>query len=288
VTLRIIVSIMLAATPLLAQGGGGMTRPGSELPPGLGQASSLVQRFFDHLRLNGDQTDAAEEALTAAAQEAGPMVEDMLGLRRQWANAEWQGDAAGIRASFEAYGKVATAMVALEADAFAKINAVLQPNQQERAAEAFDIMAGILVPPPPPFPLFAGERGGPRVESRPRLQIFRDVLSLNGDQRDAFRDILDQGYEEAAPIREGLASARTALGAAIIEQKSQQEIDAAVDAYAAQATAMTGAEMKALATLLEPLSAEQRQQGFQNAFYLVRTIFLGDEKWDEIPPVRMY
>jgi Spy/CpxP family protein refolding chaperone len=130
--------------------------------------------------------------------------------------------------------------------------------------------------------------GVAQVETRGRLQILTDVLTLDGEQRKQVKTLLDAAYKEAAPIRAELTKTRTALAAAVQGGKSEAEIDAATKAYAAQVTAMTGVEMKALAQILSPLSPEQRKQGTAPSFYLMRGIFLDDKKWDEIPEGRSY
>lgn len=138
-----------------------------------------------------------------------------------------------------------------------------------------------------------GSRGGsgggvPTVETRSRLEILTDALTLDKDQKKAVRDLLDGAYKSAAPIRAELKRARAALGAAVIGGKPQADIDAAAKDYATQVAAMTEIEMRALAQLLTPLKAEQRAVGTMPAFYLMRGMFLDDKKWDEIPEIREY
>jgi Spy/CpxP family protein refolding chaperone len=127
-----------------------------------------------------------------------------------------------------------------------------------------------------------------QVETRGRLQILTDVLALDNDQKKQVKTILDTAHKGAAPIRAELAKTRAALAAAVQGNQGDAAIEAAAKTYAAQVSAMTAAEMKALAEILSPLKPEQRQQGTSPAFYLMRGIFLDDRRWDEIPPVRMY
>ena len=125
-------------------------------------------------------------------------------------------------------------------------------------------------------------------EIRSRMEILTDVLTLDNDQRKQVRAVLDAAHKGAAPIRAALVKARTALGAAIVVNSAPTTIDAAVKDYATHATAMTEAEMKALTQVLAPLSPEQRKQGTQAAFFLMRGIFLDDRRWDEIPEGKSY
>ena len=140
-----------------------------------------------------------------------------------------------------------------------------------------------------------GGRGGggsgpavPGAEVRSRLEILSDVFTLDKDQRRAVKDTLDASHKNAAPIRAGLKKTRTDLAAAVQAGKPQEEIDAGAKAYGAQAALMAEAEMTALAAVLTPLQADQRKQGTNHAFNLMRGIFLDDDKWDEIPEKKGY
>jgi len=53
----------------------------------------------------------------------------------------------------DAYTGVCAQMTVIEADAFGKVYATLKPNQQKNAAQAFELMGGLLMPVP------AGGRG---------------------------------------------------------------------------------------------------------------------------------
>lgn len=136
-----------------------------------------------------------------------------------------------------------------------------------------------------------GGRGGgsnaPSGDLRSRMDILSDTFTLDKDQKKQIKATLDEEYKAGAPIRAALKTARAALYAALAGGQSA-EIDKAIQAYAAQATAMTDLEMRALAHILTPLRAEQRAQGTMGAFYLMRSIFLDDKKWDEVPKVREY
>ena len=123
-----------------------------------------------------------------------------------------------------------------------------------------------------------------------RLETLEADFKLTKDQKKAVKGILDEAHKGAAPTREALSRTRTALAAAIVAGKGQPDIDAAVNAYAEQAAAMTAVEMKALAQVMESLDKDQRanQAGVRSAFFLMRGIFLDNKKWDEVPDARAY
>jgi 2-hydroxychromene-2-carboxylate isomerase len=64
-----------------------------------------------------------------------------------------------LKKSMDAYTSVAAQVTGLETKAFAKVCATLKPNQQAKAASAFELMAGLFIAP-------AGGAGGGRGGGR--------------------------------------------------------------------------------------------------------------------------
>jgi Spy/CpxP family protein refolding chaperone len=126
--------------------------------------------------------------------------------------------------------------------------------------------------------------GGPMTMEFSRLETLTQSFKLTKDQKDKVKELFDEAQKNAAPMREGLAGTRTAISTAIQGGKSQADVDAAVKDYAAQATAMTALEMKALGRMLQLLDKEQgaNAAAVQNAFFMIRGMFLS-KKWDIIP-----
>jgi Spy/CpxP family protein refolding chaperone len=126
--------------------------------------------------------------------------------------------------------------------------------------------------------------GGQMTIELSRLGLLTQAFKLTKEQKDKVKALFDDAQTSAAPVRDGLARSRAAIAAAIQGGKSQAEIDDAVKGYAAQATAMTELEMKALARMLQTLDKEQagNAAAVQNAFFMVRGMFLS-KKWDVIP-----
>jgi len=135
-----------------------------------------------------------------------------------------------------------------------------------------------------------GGGGGGMVAASNRLDILTTVFTLDKDQKNKVKTILDDGYKSAAPIRGQLTTARAAIAAAIQASKPQAEIDKLVHDYAAQVTAMTSAEMKSLADITRGLNEDQKTNtsAMQSALYLMRGMYINDKKWNITPDGRGY
>jgi heavy-metal resistance protein len=136
-----------------------------------------------------------------------------------------------------------------------------------------------------------GGGGGTGGSAPPnRLDTLVTFLTLDKDQKNKAKAILDTAHKGAAPIRDQLSQSRTAIMAAIQAGKSQAEIDAAVKDYAAAAAAMAEAETKALAEIARGLTEQQRvnSAATQSALSLMRSIFLDAKKWNTVPDGRGY
>src|SRR5436190_17301981 len=102
------------------------------------------EKLIDKLKLDG-KTQAPEVRLVLmdASREAAPVGQKLLELRQRLINLELQQKTDEIAAAGEAYTAAAAEMAAIEARTFAKIYAMLKPNQQPNAPQAFAIMAGM-------------------------------------------------------------------------------------------------------------------------------------------------
>jgi len=132
-----------------------------------------------------------------------------------------------------------------------------------------------------------GEFGGYKLS---RLEILTNDFGLNKDQKKAVKALLDDTHKGAAPTRDALLNAHTAIGAAIAADKGQAEVDAAVKQYGQQAAAMAALEMKTLAQLMTQLEPVQRGNGsaVRSAFFLLRGAFIDPKKWDAPPGTQGY
>lgn len=103
------------------------------------------ERFADKLKLdNKTQVPQVAEIFNAAATEAGPVGRELLQLRQRLLNVELSGQADQLQPALDAYTEASARMSAIEAATFAKVYALLEPKQQSRAPEAFELMAGFF------------------------------------------------------------------------------------------------------------------------------------------------
>jgi hypothetical protein len=130
-----------------AQGrGGGQEFP----PPSIGGTQTPFEQFADRLDLDRrTQFQEAEKIFVDASRQAPPIAQQMQQLRVRLVNAEIERNDAEIKTVLSEYRAVAARMAELEAQTFAKVHALLKPNQTKNATEAFALIAGVFIPPPP-------------------------------------------------------------------------------------------------------------------------------------------
>jgi hypothetical protein len=115
--------------------------------PRAAQRQTKAELFMEKLKLNKDQKEEAVKILSEAAQKARPLANQILNGRQQIAMSYMQKKSdEEMKPLMDAYTSVCAQMTAAEADAFGKIYAILKPNQQKSAAQAFELMAGMFVP----------------------------------------------------------------------------------------------------------------------------------------------
>ena len=149
---RLLLAALLAAAMAYAQRGGGRgSGMGGDESGGMSmmrvQQPTKAQLLADKLKLDKEQKQELQNILMAAVEEAGPLRTQIGNARVQLAGAiiEGKGDEA-VKQAQGAYSALAAQMTGVEAKAFAKIYAMLKPNQQAKAAQGFEVMAGIFQP----------------------------------------------------------------------------------------------------------------------------------------------
>jgi hypothetical protein len=169
---RLVLTAMMATTLAFAQGGGGMGDDmggtGGRGGGGMGDDTGAMPRmqrqapfdiFAEHLKLNKDQKTEALTVLGDALKESGPLRQQLMQAKLDIAKAMLGGASADdLKKTMDTYTSVATQLTGLETKAFAKVCATLKPNQQGKAASAFELMAGMFIAPAGG----AGGRGGGR------------------------------------------------------------------------------------------------------------------------------
>jgi Spy/CpxP family protein refolding chaperone len=282
-----VLALILAAatvlpTPALAQRGGGAS---SGAPPM--RANTPFEDFVEELRLDDkSQVPAVQQVMIDGAKGATALVTELFQARQTLLNLELTNKPADKPAALQAYVAGATKMAAAEAATFAKVYALLRPNQQSRAPGGFTQMAGFFFPEANPGQAGRGASGG----ALGRLDIFTNLFALDGDQKKEIRGWLDEAHKTTATARKGLIDTRATLAKAIQSGGDQAAIDAAAAAYAMHVTTMTDAEMTILARIIQRLTPEQRgnQRAISTAFALMRGVFVNDRKWDIVPDRKTY
>jgi hypothetical protein len=312
--------VAAALAAVQAQGGGGQDLGGGGDAVSV-RALTPLEQFASYLKLDvAKQGPMIEQVMNDAAKEAAPVADQMLQIRQRWVNALLNAKPDDAKAASAAYVTAAANMTGIETRAFMRLYDPQKPNQQSGASKAFDVLAGFFQPAslrsgrggarrgggrsnisaaisaavsPSAAPL-AQRRGGGGAPSlgpiqQTRLDVIEAAFVLTKDQRKATKTLLDDAHKAAAPIREQLTKARAGIVAAIQGRQPQADIDAAVNAYAVQATSMTEAEMSALARLLQTLEKDQRANAgaVETTFFLMRNMFL-DKKWDDVPGTKGY
>jgi len=115
--------------------------------------------------------------------------------------------------------------------------------------------------------------------SQTRMDRITAMLELDGEQRKQVKAILDDGQKEAAPLRDQLAAAQSAVAQAVQAGKGEDELGKTVDTYAALDTQMTGIELRSLAKVSHALRAEQ-QTKLAGLFWMMRGIFK-NKNWND-------
>ena len=128
-------------------GGRGGRGGGNDMGGGMAQPRRLtrVEMLFDKLKLNKEQKELAVTILSAASEKAAPVREQLNKGRIVIANTiTSKGSEEDLKNFMSEYTKVSAVMTGIEAEAFGKLYAILKPNQQAKAPQAFELMAGMF------------------------------------------------------------------------------------------------------------------------------------------------
>jgi phosphoribosylaminoimidazole (AIR) synthetase len=103
------------------------------------------EMLFDKLKLNKEQKEEAAKILSAAMEKAAP-TRDLLTKGRIVIanNITGKGSEEELKKMWGEFTSVNATMTGIEAEAFGKLYALLKPNQQAKAPQAFELMAGMF------------------------------------------------------------------------------------------------------------------------------------------------
>jgi phosphoribosylaminoimidazole (AIR) synthetase len=153
---RFLLTAVLAAGFASAQRGGGGGDEGNigvGGGPSAGPGAPMTQvrrqtkqeMLFDKLKLNKEQKEEAAKILSAAMEKAAP-TRDLLTKGRIVIanNITGKGSEEDLKKMWGEFTSVNATMTGIEAEAFGKLYALLKPNQQAKAPQAFELMAGMF------------------------------------------------------------------------------------------------------------------------------------------------
>lgn len=158
---RLLSAALLAAALASAQRGGGR---GGEEGAGGGEGMrsrgpSKFDQFVDKMKLNGDQRNQARAIIMDAAKETGPLQEQLMKVRESLAGAYIAGNSQQADQALAQYTPLVAQLAGIEAKSFAKICALLKPNQQAKAGPAFELLFEVYEPVPNQNQGRGGRRG---------------------------------------------------------------------------------------------------------------------------------
>ena len=133
-------------------GGGGMGGRGGDMGagamgggmPGGMRRLTKEELLLDKLKLNKDQKEEAMKILSAAQEKAAPVREQLTKGRQLIVALILQKREDDVKKLMGDYAIVASNMTGIETEAFGKIYSLLKPNQQSKAPQAFELMAGMF------------------------------------------------------------------------------------------------------------------------------------------------
>jgi hypothetical protein len=148
---KVVLVALATATLVCAQGrgggrgggGGGGGDMGSFAPMPRAQRLSKLDQFSEKLKLNKEQVEEVNKILGETNQKVAPMRAEIEKSRTNIAGAHIQGVSPDeLKKLMEAHTALEVQVDGLEVETFAKIYALLKPNQQSKAAQAFEFLAG--------------------------------------------------------------------------------------------------------------------------------------------------
>jgi Spy/CpxP family protein refolding chaperone len=144
---RILVIGFLASALVFAQrggGGGGGGRGGAMAPQGSFGPVNKMDRITDMLKLTKEQKKELKQTFDEAQKEAAPLNDQIDKARLAVGEAAIAGKAEEIAKATEAEGALQTQMLMIELNAFTKVTAALDPDQQQKAGGLFMMMRGMF------------------------------------------------------------------------------------------------------------------------------------------------
>ena len=115
--------------------------------------------------------------------------------------------------------------------------------------------------------------GMPRAQRQTKAEIFLDRLRLKSDQKEEAIKILSEAAQKARPLVEQINRGRSAIGTALLQKKTDEEMKPLMEAYTKICAQMTALEADAFGKIYASLKPNQQKNAAQS-FELLAGIFL--------------
>ena len=120
-----------------------------------------------------------------------------------------------------------------------------------------------------------GMEGGamPRAQRQTKAEIFLDRLKLKSDQKEEAIKILSEEAQKARPLVEQINRGRSAIGTALLQKKTDEEMKPLLEAYTRVCGQMTALEADAFGKIYASLKPNQQKNAAQ-AFEVLGGVFM--------------
>lgn len=115
--------------------------------------------------------------------------------------------------------------------------------------------------------------GMPRAQRQTKAEIFLDRLRLKSDQKEEAIKILSEAAQKARPLAEQINRGRSAIGTALLQKKTDEEMKPLMEAYTKVCAQMTALEADAFGKIYASLKPNQQKNAAQS-FELLGGIFM--------------
>jgi Spy/CpxP family protein refolding chaperone len=141
----LIIGLVGSALVFGQRGGGGGGRGGGMAPQGSFGPVNKLDRIADMFKLTKEQKKELKQIFDAAQKEAAPLHEGMTKARLAVGEAVTTAKPPDeLSKAVNAEAALETQMTMIELNAFAKVAALMDPDQQQRAGMLFQMMRGMF------------------------------------------------------------------------------------------------------------------------------------------------
>jgi hypothetical protein len=123
-----------------------------------------------------------------------------------------------------------------------------------------------------------GGGGGMGMAATSKMDQISTMFKLDKDEKKQVKSIMDDAQKEALPVKDQMEKGRLNIAEAVAAGK-QDQVDAAVKAYATTETQMASIEMNAFAKIYKVLDKDQQQKS--PALYQMMPGIFKTKNWNQ-------